>query len=385
LTLLSFRSLTWQTEHVMTMMQFRREHLFATVLHFAAVCTFAMTPSAHAQDWPVLPQSNATVTIPAQEWAFAPGPRTVAVYIHYPGGDQKNVTPETGLMLCVHNWGGTHAIGAPDPDQMAEMFNVVAISVDYLQSGKYDAAQNGPYDFGYLQALDALRALYFVYDGLNKACVPFDKARIFAGGGSGGGNVSLMANKLAPRTFACVVDLSGMAKLTDDIAFDLPDGSKLSAGYSNDPTQKNYLSPGEQRLRFIGEPGHLAAMKSLGNAAKIVVIHGESDTVCPVDDAREMIENFQAVGLDVDPHIVTADMVDGETFKDTAHSLGDRTKILAKFAGQYLDPKSPARLRREGPADFDRHDDVRYSVPGGAFVISYANGYPVGQFEAGHP
>ncbi|MBX7257013.1 MAG: DUF2920 family protein [Candidatus Hydrogenedentes bacterium] len=346
----------------------------------ALLCAAAI-PS-RAQDWPALPQVNATVSIPAQEWPFAPGPRTVPVYIHYPGGDQKNVTPQTGLMLCIHNWGGTHAIGAPDPDQMAELFNVVAISVDYLQSGKYDAAVNGPYDFGYLQALDALRALYFVYDGLNKACVSFDKSRIYTGGGSGGGNVSLMANKLAPRTFACVVNLSGMTKLTDDVAFNLPGGSDLNAGYSKDPTQKNYLSPGAQQLRFVGEPSHLAVMKSLGNVAKILVIHGEDDDKCLVADTKEMIANFEAAGLNVEPHIITAGQVDNETFKDTGHSLGDRTQILTRLAGPYLDPKSPELLRREGPPDFDRYDEVRYPVEGGTFVISYANGYPVGKLEA---
>lgn len=30
-----------------------------------------------------------------------------------------------------------------------------------------------------------------------------------------------MANKLVPRTFACVVDMCGMKKLSDDVAFDL--------------------------------------------------------------------------------------------------------------------------------------------------------------------
>ena len=40
----------------------------------------------------------------------------------------------------------------------------------------------------------------------------------------GGGNITLMVNKLAPRTFAAAIDMSGMARLTDDIAFNLPGG-----------------------------------------------------------------------------------------------------------------------------------------------------------------
>ena len=38
-------------------------------------------------------------------------------------------------------------------------------------------------------------------------------------------------------------------------------------------------------------------------------------------------------------------------------------------------------LARRGKSDFERRDDVRYRTSGGAFVISYAAGYPVGTFE----
>ena len=73
--------------------------------------------------------------------------------------------------------------------------------------------------------------------------MPFASGRIYATGGSGGGNVSLMANKLAPRTFACTIDLCGMKKLSDDIAYNLPGGSGLDARWSRDPKSSNYLSP----------------------------------------------------------------------------------------------------------------------------------------------
>src|SRR5204863_409622 len=133
-----------------------------------------------------------------------------------PGGELRQVKPTTGLMLSLHNWGGRGFAGTADAKSLAERFNVVAVGVDYLQSG--DNASNDipePYDFGYLQALDALRALHFVFDGLQSRGIAFAKGRIFATGGSGGGNVTLMVNKLAPRTFACVIDLCGMARLTD--------------------------------------------------------------------------------------------------------------------------------------------------------------------------
>lgn len=61
-------------------------------------------------------------------------------------------------------------------------------------------------------------------ESLSARGISFDSGRLFATGGSGGGNVALMAHKLAPRTFAAVADLSGMKRLSDDIAFGLPGG-----------------------------------------------------------------------------------------------------------------------------------------------------------------
>ncbi|GMW00371.1 MAG: hypothetical protein AMXMBFR84_15080 [Candidatus Hydrogenedentota bacterium] len=347
------------------------------------LCVFALVPdSIPAQEWPTLPDANAAIVVPAQEWAFEPAPRTVNAYLHYPNGSIANVDANTGLMLSLHNWGGTHATGAPDPDTLADRYNVIAICVDYLQSGKWNPETNHPYDFGYLQALDALRSLYAVWSQLDAREIAFDKARIYAAGGSGGGNVALMANKLAPRTFAAIVNLSGMVRLTDDIAFGLEGGSDLNAGYSNDPKSPRFLSKDDQELRFIGNPDHLVKQVSLGNKPKVIVVHGANDDTCPTADTRQMVDTMIAAGMDVDAHIVEESDIDGEIFTDTKHSLGDRTKIVLHLAGKYLQPDSPEAARRSIPADFDRKDRaVRYPTPRGVFIISYENGYPQGRFE----
>jgi hypothetical protein len=284
-------------------------------------------------------------------------------------------------MLTLHNWGGTKAIGTADPRLLADRFNVVAIALDYLQSGPYDPAAE-PYDFGYLQALDALVALHYVYAGLLHEQMAFDRGRIYAVGGSGGGNVALMCNKLAPRTFACVLDLSGMAKLNDDIAYNLPGGSKLNAGYSPDQNSPKHLSPDAQALRFIGRPAHLATMKQLGNTAKIIVVHGRDDALCPLADARELVENLQIAQLAVEPHFIGPEHLDGKPFVDSGHRLGDRGQIVCHLADAYLIPGTAKTLRRAGETDFDLRDRlVSYDTPRGRFVISYESGYPVGSFE----
>ncbi|MDA0835658.1 MAG: prolyl oligopeptidase family serine peptidase [Planctomycetota bacterium] len=349
------------------------------------VCTLTANFASSAE-WPSLPDENAAVQIPAQEWPLRPGERTVRVLVHYPHGRLENVTAETGLMLTLHNWGGTDCVGTAAPQVLADRLNVVAICVNYVQSGKEDSI-NGPepYDFGYLQGLDALRALWWVRDRLIDSGREFDDGRIYSTGGSGGGNVTQMVNKLAPRTFTCVIDMCGMKKLSDDIAFNLPGGSALDARWSRDPKHPYYLSPGHQELRFVGCPEHLWTQKRIGATAKIIVVHGVDDSTCPFADAEEMVRLMQGHGIDVVPHFITKGDLDGTVFTSTGHSLGNRTEIVFRVAEKFLRPTSDDFLHRETPTDFERQGDVRYRTSDGEFVISYAAGYPVGRFEPKSP
>ena len=336
---------------------------------------------ASPEGWPALPMTDGAVVIPAQEWPRADGPRSVKVYVRYPGDGLDSVDESTGLFLNLHNWGGTDTTGAIDPKAVVNRYNVVSISLDYLQSGP-GKEDDPPYDFGYLQALDALRALYFVWHGLDAMKKPFARGRIYCTGGSGGGNVTLMANKLAPRTFACAVDCCGMAKLADDIAYGIPGRTTLNAGYSRDKDSPFHLTPDAQGLRFVGHPEHVKVMKQLGNTCRMLVVHGVDDASCPFEDAREMVVNMQHAGLKVEPHFIREADLDGKVFTSTGHPLGDRTLRVFKFGDRYLRADSPYLAVRQGPTDFQRRDTaVRYRTTSGTWVISYENGYPVGEFR----
>jgi len=345
------------------------------------ICLCLLATTVSGLQWPELPEKNGEVDIPAQRSPYY-GERTVRVYICYPAGTVASVNAETGLFLSLHNWGGKKASGAPDPGILASRFNTVAVSVDYLQSGLGSPPADGnPYDCGYLQALDALRALYYVYSGLKKEDILFDEHRMYSTGGSGGGNVTLMANKLAPRTFACIVDLSGPAYLSDDIAFGLPGGSRVNAGYSRDPRSPNYLSKNEQQIRDTGHATHATLMKKLGNRCRVVVCHGMDDASCSASDKKRAVANMEAAGLEVDAHYITKDDVDGTLLRNSGHSVGNRTSLLTHFAGRYLSPDSKEMRRTTGRCDFELRDDkVSYETDTGRYVISYKHGYPVGSF-----
>lgn len=362
-------------------------------LSFAAMCLVLMSWSgftsgvAFGQTWPTLPEMDGGIEVPVQPWPLRPGPRTVRALVHYPDGNLASVNGHTGLMLTLHNWGGTDCVGTADPRTLARELNVIAICVNYLQSGPRDSIEGPePYDFGYLQALDALRALYAVQQSLESAQRPYDARRTYATGGSGGGNVALMANKLAPRTFAAIIDLCGMKKLTDDIAFNLPAGSDLNARYVRDQDHPFHLRVDDQELRFVGNPYHLRIMRGLGSSSRIVVVHGIDDTTCPYPDAVEMVENMRRAGLDVQPNWIGQEQLDGTVFTSAGHSLGDRTRIVLRHfpennPSQGATGKAPPGLLRKGRSDFELREEIEYPTSQGAFVISYRDGAPIGRFE----
>lgn len=348
----------------------------------ATLVCFVLPAKAIGQDWPALPEIDGAIEIPAQEWPQRPGPRTIRILIHYPQSTQASITPQTGIMLTLHNWGGVDCVGTADPKQLAQRLNVVAVCVNYLQSGREDSIEAPePYDFGYLQALDALRALWHVRDQLKQRNIAYDDSRLYCTGGSGGGNVSLMANKLAPRTFAAIVDMCGMKKLSDDIAFNLPGGSSLNARWNQIPGSPNFLSKDEQELRFVGNPVHLAEMKRLATESRIVLYHGTKDTTCPFEDAVEMSDQMKAAGLTVETHWIDDNSIDGRIFTSSGHPLGNRTEIVITSTGDLLAPDSSKCQRRKQPTDFDRREEIAYATTSGRFVISYANGFPIGRFE----
>lgn len=323
--------------------------------------------------WPPLPSHDGQVEIAAQP--AKPGvPRTIRLLIRYPKGGLAGVKPTTGLMLSLHNWGGAGFANAPDPTRFADRLDVIGIGVDYYQTG--DADKSIPYDYGYLQAVDVLRALYCVYRQLEVEGVAFDKTRLYATGGSGGGNVSQMANKLAPHTLACIVDLSGMASLSAAAG-----NVYREARYSDVPSNAAYASPDMQEIRDIGNPRHLALMKSWGNACRVIVIQGEDDTSCFASDKKRALAVMRTAGMDVEPHFIVKADVDGKLIRDSGHQLGERTALLLHFASSSLTSGSDRLKRLTGPSDFERREILRYPTAHGAYIVSFTNGFPEIEFE----
>jgi hypothetical protein len=297
---------------------------------------------------------------------------------------EAGITSNTGLMLVLHNWGGIYneAHYLSYCRLFAERYNVVAISVNYLQSGESVVTPGIPYDHGYLQAMDCLRALHHVQRQLDAAGVLFNRRRCYTMGGSGGGNVSLMASKFAPHTFACVVDICGMPGLLDPIAYGESEETDLSAGYSRDPQSAAYLSAGKQELLDAGNPHHLREQFVANPRNKVVIVHGLDDLSCGISGKIRVYHNMVKAGFQPDAHFLTPWHVDGEVITTSGHDNMARDKITLRYADDYLLENGRLALQVEAPNDFERAGKVEYSVTGGRFVVDYTSGPPQIAFEA---
>ena len=306
----------------------------------------------------------------AQEWPIKPGERKVKMFVQEP---VAGINSNTGLMLVLHNWGGVYNSGEYLKwcKTFADRYNVVAMSVNYLQSGQ-DWKAAPPYDHGYLQAIDCIRALYTVQKQLKDRGIAFNERRVYSMGGSGGGNVTEMVMKLAPHTFACGVDICGMPGLIDGIAYGTGEwGTSLNAGYSKDPASPAYLSRDMQEIRDFGNLAHCRLLKAANPNLKIVIVHGTEDGSCPVVPKIRQYANMIEAGLQADAHFLTAADVDGSVITTTGHAVGDREQVVVKFADEYMKETGKRAKAAPGPSDFTRGGTFEYPTSGGKYIIDF--------------
>jgi len=312
-----------------------------------------------------------------QEWSFKPGTRNVKMYVREPN---NGINKDTGFMLLLHNWGGTYKQTKIWCDLLANCYNVVGISVNYLQSGEGKVTPGIPYDYGYIQAIDCLRAVYHVRQQLLDAGAVFNENRYYAAGGSGGGNVSLMCNKFAPHTFACIVDMCGMAALTDEIAFG---ECELNAGYSRDKKSPCFMSEDMQEIRDLGNPAHLLAQYKANPKNKVLIVHGLDDKTCCTYKIK-IFHNMVNAGFHPDGHFLTQwNVVNQQSVGNTEHSIGNRLAVIQEFGDDYLlpSPRGALAVQTSCKNDFERSAKVIYPTKNGRYVVDYSQGTPSIKFE----
>ena len=297
-----------------------------------------------------------------QDYQFLEKRRPVPMYVREPAA---GCNEHTGIMLLVHYWTGTFDMLFEACDDFCDRYNVVAVTVDYLQSGHDD--QDGiPYDLALIQTVDCLRAIYHVQNRLRAEGKPFDNRRLYVAGQSGGGIIALMCAKLAPCTFSCVFDLCGCAGLTDHHAFDMKEG-----GWSRDPSSPFYRTPAHQEIRDPGNLDHLRKQFEMNPKEKYIIVHSLDDGTCSVFDKIAIFRNMVEVGYRPSAVFVTPQDVDGTAVTTTDHPVGNPHQIYIKYGDEYFRQDGKFACRRDSETDFERHHQISYDVTGGVWTMDY--------------
>ena len=119
--------------------------------------------------------------------------------------EPDRITPETGVMLFTHGWGGNRFQHEDKMRASADAFNLVCLSVEFRQSG-YDfnpvtgRGADMPYDASFYQVFDVLNGLRYMLD----LRPTLNRRRLFHYGGSQGGHIALLSTLYAPHTFAFI-------------------------------------------------------------------------------------------------------------------------------------------------------------------------------------
>ena len=112
------------------------------------------------------------------------------------------------------------------------------------------------------------------------------------------------------------------------------------------------------------------------------IVHGQDDNAVHVVDKITVFRNMVAARFRPDGHFLTPWFIDGEAVTDTGHPIGNRQKVVERFADAYLMETGKLARAVSVPTDFQRKSKVVYPTTGGAFEIDFSAGPPTVKFRA---
>ena len=110
-------------------------------------------------------------------------------------------------------------------------------------------------------------------------------------------------------------------------------------------------------------------------------MHGLDDASCPVAPKIAIFHNLVAAGFKPDGHFLTTWHLDGRAVTTTGHPVGNRHKVVERFADGYLLEQGPLALQLKAPDDFERAQAVVYPAAAGRFCVDFTRDPPTVRFE----
>jgi predicted esterase len=209
------------------------------------------------------------------------------------------------------------------------------------------------WDYGCLQAMDVLAALGWLRRRLRESGAAIDWRAVHLVSQSAGAPVALMLMKFAPQTFASWLDVAG---------YSFDDGDDAATGHLHSVGERGAPSSNQKPLRTV-----------------IRSLHGEDDTIMPLDRKESLLRLFVQAGADAALKPVRAADVDGTCFVSAAHEITTNLQaVCARFGPKLWASRLPAGAAHE--AATAKPSENRFWSRNGWWVVRHAE-TPVLRFE----
>ncbi|MGE5418060.1 MAG: DUF2920 family protein [Acidobacteriota bacterium] len=362
----------------------------------------------------------------------------------YLKGPSQGNDAATGILIVVHNRGEAagHTYYQELRKDWADQFNVVVVGVNYLGSKAsskpdyrvvftktfmdYLASQvpedlkdsiivNGEYsissvlsalieqevlsvpellpmvndnqtpeeywDFGFIQAMDIIYSFRVVQELCQQNDIPFNDKRAFLYGYGDGGHIVQMCGRLAPNSFALIIDQAGkvMAYPRDLVPQEsgifsveyLP-GYQIKTLvthpelYSLDPDSDFYITRDMIQIR------NLSRLNPYSECKYIMLSHAE-DIRSPESSRRYLTDKMTKAGIEVNH--VELERSAGDSSYDV-----DIKESFRKYCSEYIKVGSVNSVSRKTDTDFALGTLLTYETANGKYVIDYSGFVPTIKF-----
>ena len=232
-----------------------------------------------AIDWNSLSYSYTTQELPAQVDGY-----TIYGEIYIPDG----VEDPMPAVIFSHGYGGTHSIGAPYAQALAEK-GFVVYCYDFRGGSNASRSDGSPLDMSVFTEKADLEAVLSMIQSLDYV----DRERIFLMGTSQGGMVSAMTGAAHPE------EVRGMMLLYP--AFCIPDNARAQFGaLENVPEQVSFFSWLTVGRRYVEDVWDYDVYADVSTYEKdVLILHGDRDGIVDISYSQRAAEEYPAAELKV--------------------------------------------------------------------------------------
>lgn len=232
-----------------------------------------------AIDWDGLGYSYTTQELPAQVDGHA-----IYGEIYIPDGIEEPMP----AVIFSHGYGGTHAIGAPYAQALAEK-GFVVYCYDFRGGSNSSRSDGSPLDMSVFTEKADLEAVLSMLQSLDYV----DNERIFLMGTSQGGMVSAMTGAAHPE------EVRGMMLLYP--AFCIPENARAQfSTLESVPDQVSFFSWLTVGRRYVEDVWEYDVYADVAAYEKnVLILHGDQDGIVDIAYSQRAIEAYPAAELKV--------------------------------------------------------------------------------------